>query len=264
MPTIYISPQIKLYYKDPNPSGNPAVLLLHGLGATHESWSFQVPGLIKENYRVIIPDLRGFGQSTYGGRSHTIGDMAADVIALMDAKELVSAHVVGISMGGAIALQLACDYPERVQRLVLVNTFAHLRPQSLKRFLYFASRFVLVHTVGLSTQARFVTQRLLPNPDQELLRQALLDQILQSDPRGYRATMRALARFNRKDCLPYIKNETLIVSGEQDLTVPLPIQRLLAEKIPSACQVIISGAGHAVTGEKPEEFNKVLIQFLST
>jgi pimeloyl-ACP methyl ester carboxylesterase len=76
--------------------------------------------------------------------------------------------------------------------------------------------------------------------------------------------MRALARFNREDCLPYIKNETLIVSGEQDLTVPLPVQRLLADKIPSACQVIISGAGHAVTGEKPEEFNKVLIQFLST
>jgi 3-oxoadipate enol-lactonase len=234
MPTIFISPQIKLFYKDPNPSGNPAVLLLHGLGATHESWAFQVPELIKENYRVIIPDLRGFGQSTYGGRSHTI------------------------------ALQLACDYPDRVQRLVLVNTFAHLRPQSMKRFLYFASRFVLVHTLGLSTQARFVTQRLLPNPDQELLRQALLDQILQSDPRGYRATMRALARFNCKDCLPHIKNETLIVSGEQDLTVPLPVQRLLAEKIPSACQVIISGAGHAVTGEKPDEFNQVLIQFLST
>jgi 3-oxoadipate enol-lactonase len=264
MPTICISPQIKLYYEDPNPSGNPAVLLLHGLGATHESWAFQVPGLIAENYRVIIPDLRGFGQSTYGGRSHTIGDMAADVIALMDAKELTSAHIVGISMGGAIALQLACAYPDRVQRLVLVNTFAQLRPRSMKGFLYFASRFVLVHTVGLSTQARFVTQRLLPNPGQELLRQALLDQILQSDPRGYRATMRALAHFNCIDCLPHIKNKTLIVSGEQDLTVPLPVQRLLAEKIPSACHIVISGAGHAVTGEKPEEFNQVLIQFLST
>jgi 3-oxoadipate enol-lactonase len=264
MPTISISHRIKLYYKDPNPTGNPAVLLLHGLGATHESWAFQVPALIKENYRVIIPDLRGFGQSTYGGRSHTIGDMAADVISLMDAAELASAHVVGISMGGAIALQVACDYPGHVQRLVLVNTFAHLRPQSMKRFLYFAYRFVLVHTMGLSTQARLVTQRLLPNPDQEILRQALLDQILQSDPRAYRATMRALARFNLNDCLPRINSETLIVSGEQDLTVPLPAQRLLAEKIPNACQVIITGAGHAVTGEKPEEFNQALIRFLST
>jgi 3-oxoadipate enol-lactonase len=264
MPFIIISPRIKLYYKDLNPSGNPAVLLLHGLGATHESWAFQVPVLINENYRVIIPDLRGFGQSTYGGRSHTIRDMAADVIALMDAEELTSAHVVGISMGGAIALQIACDYPGRVQRLVLVNAFAHLRPQSLKKLLYFATRFILIHTLGLPTQARFVTKRLLPNPDQEMLRESLLDQILQSDPRGYRATMRALARFNLKDCLPHILSETLVISGEQDLTVPLLTQQLLAEKIPTACQVIISGAGHAVTGEKPEEFNQVLIQFLST
>jgi 3-oxoadipate enol-lactonase len=264
MPTISLSPRIKLYYKDPNPTGKPAVLLLHGLGATHESWAFQVPALIEQNFRVVIPDLRGFGQSTFGGRSHTIGDMAADVIGLMDAEELASAHIVGISMGGAIALQLACDYPGRVQRLVLVNTFAHLRPQSMKGIFYFASRFVLVHTVGLSAQARFVTRRLLPNPDQEILRQALLDQILQSDPRGYRATMRALARFNLKDCLPHINNETLIVSGEKDLTVPMPAQRLLVEKIPNACQVIIPSAGHAVTGEKPEEFNQVLIRFLST
>lgn len=262
MPAIPVTEEINIFYTDTNITGMPAVLLLHGLGATGESWAFQIPALVDQGFRVLIPDLRGFGRSTYGGRPHTIEDMVCDVIALLDAVELPSVHVVGISMGGAIALQLASEYPERVQRLVLVNTFAYLRPHSWKELFFFASRLALIYSLGLPAQARFVTKRLFPLPDQEFLRQALMEQILQSDPRGYRAAMRALMRFNLKERLYVLKNKTLVITGECDLTVSTSSQRYLAENIPDACQVIIPNAGHAVTGEKPEEFNHALIQFL--
>jgi 3-oxoadipate enol-lactonase len=262
MPAINVSPGIKLYYSDLNSTGQQPVILLHGLGANGDSWAFQIPVLTKYGFRILIPDLRGFGKSTYSGGSHTVKDMAADVICLIDRLGISSSHVAGISMGGTIALQIAYEYPHRLQRLVLVNTFAQLRPNSIKHFLYFAYRIALVYSLGLPAQARYVTKRLFPNPEHAHLRQALMEQILQADPRGYRATIRALACFNITDHLADIGHQTLVITGEQDTTIPKDKQNYLAEKIPHACQVILCGAGHGITGEKPEEFNRELIRFL--
>ena len=262
MPTLTTSPGIVLYYSDLNPNGHPTVTLLHGLGATGESWALQIPALENQGYRVLVPDLRGFGKTTYSGKSHTIHDMAADVISLMDAVVLPSSHIVGISMGGAIALQLAYEYPNRVQRLVLVNTFARLRPRSGRQILYFATRIALLYSIGLPAQASYVTNRLFPQPHQIHLRKALSDQIVQANPHGYRATIRALAKFNLKDQLNQISHPTLVITGEKDLTVTPETQRYLIDNIPQARQVVIRGAGHGVTGEKPIEFNQELIRFL--
>jgi 3-oxoadipate enol-lactonase len=171
--------------------------------------------------------------------------------------------LVGISMGGSIALQLACDYRTRFEKLILVNTFAQLRPKSFQGWVYFATRLSLVHILGLPTQARFVANRLFPNPEQGYLRQTFLEQILQADHRGYRATMRALMRLNLNQQLPTIHNETLVISGANDFTVPISTQQYLSRQIPNARHVIINGAGHAVTVEQPAEFNQTLIEFLS-
>ncbi len=262
MPLVTTSPGIDLHFSDLNPAGSPAVTLLHGLGANGESWAFQVPELISHGYRILVPDLRGFGKSSYTGRSHSIWDMATDVIAMLDSVALQGSYIVGISMGGAIALQLAYDYPDRVLRLVLVNTFARLRPRTLKQFIYFASRLALLYSLGLSAQASFVTKRLFPYPGQAHLRQALMNQILQANPYGYRSTIRALARFNLMEQLKEIKCRTLVITGEKDRTVTPDIQSFLAENIPGARQVIIAGAGHGVSGEKPGDFNRELIRFL--
>jgi 3-oxoadipate enol-lactonase len=262
MPTITTSPGIHIYYSDLNPSGNPAVTLLHGLGANGDSWALQVPVLVNHGFRVLIPDLRGFGKSTYSGISHTIRDMAADVIALMNSVALSKSDVVGISMGGTVALQLAYEYPYRVQCLILVNTFSRLRPRSVRQLLLFASRIALLYTLGLPAQARYVTNRLFPDPDQAHLREALKDQIIHANPQGYRATIRALAKFNISNRLADINNPTLVITGEKDRTVTPDSQRFLSDHIAQAQQVIIPGAGHGVTGEKPEMFNQELIKFL--
>lgn len=263
MPFLNVSTKLKLYYDDQSPEGSPCVILLHGLGATSESWAFQVPVLMNHGYRVLVPDSRGFGRSTYPGTGHSIKDLAGDIIYILDHESISSTHLVGISMGGAIALQLACDYSHRFDKLVLVNTFAHLQPNSIKSQLYFLIRFVLIHILGLQTQARFVAGRLFPGPEQDYLRQTFIEQIMQSDPKGYRASMRALSRLNLTQQLHRIPHQTLVITGENDFTVSPRLQRQLAEFIPKASQEIIPGAGHAVTVEKPDQFNRVLVDFLS-
>ncbi len=261
MPRLKMSHEQFLHYADPNPSGNPVVLLLHGLGATSDSWAAQVPVLVEAGYRVIAPDARGFGRSTYRGHT-SVPAMAADMAELLRRLEISSAHVVGISMGGTLALQLALDHSTYVQSLLLANTFAKLRPDALSGWLYFALRLLLVHTLGLEAQARAVVRRIFPRENQDHLREALVEQIMQADPRGYRATMRALTRFNIEGRLAEIGVPTLVITGEKDTTVQPKNQRALAALIPGARQMVIPEAGHAVIVDQPQVFNRELLKIL--
>jgi 3-oxoadipate enol-lactonase len=252
----------KLHFLDPNPKGNSVVLLLHGLGANGSSWTLQFDPLIKAGFRPIAPDTPGFGESPYDGKGWSIQRSAAAMAELV--KELVTTpvHVVGISMGGTIAQQIAFDFPHPVKKLVLVNTFAILRPTSLSGWLYFLQRFILVHTLGLPTQAKFVAARIFPGEDQQVMRDLLIKQITQADPRAYRAAMRSLGLFNSTGKLDQIKAPTLVVTGDRDSTVPVANQRNLAEHIHGAKHVFIPDAGHAVTIDQPDLFNEELLGFL--
>lgn len=262
MPSLQINPRLKIHYLDHNPQGTPTVLLLHGLGATGGSWAFQIPVLIEAGFHVLAPDTRGFGRSTYPGGGIQVSALAADMAYLLEALQTGPCHVVGISMGGTIALQLALDAPQRIKKLVLVNTFARLRPQTPSLWLYYAARFILVHTLGLPAQARAVAKRIFPLTNQQAFRQELIQEICQADPAGYRATMRALARFNVSRRLSEIRIPTLVVTGEDDTTVPLSAQGELAHGISGARHVFIPRAGHAVIVDQPELFNKTLLEFL--
>jgi len=262
MPSVSLRPGLSIQYLEQNPSGSPTVLLLHGLGATGESWGFQFPALAAAGYRILAPDARGFGKSTCPNGQVSIAEMASDMAHLLQMAGVNKAHVVGISMGGTIALQMACDYAKHIDRLVLVNTFARLRPARPSAWVYFAFRFFLIHTTGLKSQARAVARRLFPRPDQEELRQILFEQVVQADPRAYRAAMRSLARFNLTSRLEEITVPTLVISGEADSTVSLANQILLVEHVANARHEIIQNAGHAVIADQPEAFNKALINFL--
>jgi 3-oxoadipate enol-lactonase len=261
MPAVQLSPSLSLHYLEFNSSGCPPVLLLHGLGATCDSWALQVPALVEAGFRVLAPDARGFGQSSYPG-GMSILSLAGDAAHLLEILDAVPAYLVGISMGGVVAQELALKYPRYVRKLVLINTFACLRPTSLKGWLYFSLRFALVHTLGLPAQARKVTRHVFPKPGQEVLREMLYNQIIQANPRAYRAAMRSLARFNSQDRLREIKIPTLVITASEDKTVDPRAQTRLAEQIPGARQVTIYGSSHAVTADQPEALNAALLDFL--
>ena len=165
-------------------------------------------------------------------------------------------------MGGTHALGIAIARPDLVHKLVLVNTFSRLRPSRPSEWVYFAIRFILITTLGLDAQARIVAQRIFPKPEQDEFRKALLEQIMQADPGGYRAAMRALAGFNANPYLDGIRCPTLVISSTDDTTVNPDIQSKLARGIPNARQIFIDKAGHAVTATQAEKFNDILLAFL--
>jgi 3-oxoadipate enol-lactonase len=253
----------KLNFLDPNPSGSPAVFLLHGLGANCASWTLQFEPLIAAGLRPVAPDLPGFGLSAYDGRGWSFKRVARELAELQTELETGPAHWIGLSMGGVIAQEFALNYPERVRKLMLVSTFCVLRPENLSQWGYFAQRLILVHALGLKQQAKVVAKRVFPNPEQETLRQMAEAQIAAADPRAYRAAMRALGLFNARQRLNNLRLPTLVVTGAEDSTVSPARQKMLVEAIPGASQIVIPGGGHGVTIDQFEAFNRAMLNFLS-
>ncbi len=253
----------RLHFLDPNPGGSPVVLLLHGLGATGDSWRLQFPALAEKGYRPLAPDMPGFGDSPYDGRGWNLRRAAEQVVALMDEQGIGSAHVIGLSMGGVIAQHLAHGFPARVRRLVLASTFASLKPENLSGWSYFFRRALAISFLGLRAQAGIVARRVFPAPAQETLREMLVETICRADARAYRAAMISLGRFDARRWESPIPVPTLVICGEQDTTISPNRQKVLQAIIPDARLAIIQHAGHAANVDQPDEFNRLVLEFLA-
>lgn len=264
MANIDIAPALTLHYIELNPKGHPTILLLHGLGATGDSWQLQFPPLIESGYRILVPDMRGFGKSSFPGGTNNPQVMSEDVSRFLEKLDVRSVNVMGISMGGTIALQFALDHPKMLESLILINTFARLRPKKLSIWLFYLVRYILIMVVGLQIQARYLVDRLFPGSDQEMLREAFFDQIIQSDQDCYRSTIKSFVGFNVTERLNEIIVPTLVVTGAKDTVVPPASQYELSENIPTAKQIVIHDAGHALIVERPDEFNQVIMDFLNS
>lgn len=251
-----------LHYLDPFPAGHPLVLLLHGLGADGTSWALQMPVLGEAGFRPIAVDTPGFGRSIYAGGGWNFRRMATEMACLLDELHAGPAHVVGLSMGGVIAQQLALDFPQWVSQLVLASTFSFLRPDDLSGWFYYLRRAFLVGIMDLSAQAKIVAQRIFPEDDQAPLREMLEETICRSNPRAYRQAMFSLGTFDSRKRLKAIQAPTLVVTGAADTTILPARQALLAKAISGATQVVVPKAGHAVPVDQPEAFNRVLLEFL--
>ncbi len=250
------------HYLDPHPSGKPIVLLLHGLGAEGNSWTLQMPALGQAGYRPIAPDVAGFGESAYDGQGWNMQRVAAQMAGLLKQVGNEPAHVVGLSMGGVIAQQLALDFPQLVRKLVLVSTFCVLRPEDVKGWFYFARRATALTARGKDAQAQIVAWHVFPNPDDRVLREMYITSVTSADPRAYRRAMVCLGTFDSRKRLKEIQSPTLVITGEDDSTISPARQKKLVEGIRGARQVVIPKAGHAVSVDQAEQFNRVLLEFL--
>ncbi len=187
---------------------------------------------------------------------------AADVAQLLQRLDARPAHVLGISLGGAVAQQLALDFPELVRSLVLVNTAARFVSESWRQRLMGVRRVAGVYLFGMDRVAEAVAMRLFPKPEQAPLRRETVERLRTNDVAAYRATLWAIARFNVRARLGEIACPTLVVAGDEDSTVPLASKRLLAQRIPHSRLEIIANSGHATPVDQPEAFNRVAMQFL--
>jgi 3-oxoadipate enol-lactonase len=242
-------------------SGEP-LLFIHGLGSCAEDWKPQIE-YFRERYRTIACDLRGHGRSSKPRDPYSIEVFARDLASLLRELETGPAHVVGISLGGMVAFQLAVDAPERVRSLVVVNSGPAVPAETFKQRLPLHVRLLYARVLGLRGMAKMIAKRLFPKPEQVGLQRAFVARLAANDPHCYLASLRAIfAGWSVADRLPEIRCPVLVLASDQDYT-PVALKQAYAARLPNAKVVVVPDSRHALPMEKPREFNAAVAAFLA-
>jgi 3-oxoadipate enol-lactonase len=236
------------------------LLLIQGLGYGRWSWAPIVPAL-SERYRVLWFDNRGIGDSDKPEGPYTAKLMAADALQVLDEAGIERAHVLGASLGGMIAQEVAAGTPERVDKLVLCCTTpggAATVPMPDVTVRLFAEAATLAPEVALR---RFVENALAADASAELIQELFELRVANPpDPVGWQAQAAAGLGFGGVDGA--IAAPTLIVTGTEDNVVDPRNSDVLAERIPGAEVHQIENAGHLFFWEQPDEFVRISSEFL--
>jgi len=257
MATVHVN-GIRLHYEMQG-EGN-TLLLVHGLGSSTRDWESQVP-VLSRSRRVVTFDLRGHGQSDKPAGPYSMAMFAADAVGLLDALAIERADVVGVSLGGGIAMQMAVDAPSRVQSLVLVNTAPEMVVRTLRERLMLWQRFAVVRLMGMRKMGEVLGQRLFVQPGDAPLRQTFADRWAENDPVAYLAALRAMVGWSVNDRLGDIRCPTLVLAADHDYT-PVSLKEGYTARIPGARLVVVADSRHALPIERPHEFNEAVLAFL--
>ena len=242
-----------------NGAGDP-VVLIHGLGSSARDWEQQVPALA-DRYRVLTYDVRGHGRTSKPRGPYSVAQFANDLALLLERLDHRPAHVVGISMGGMIAFQLAVDRSDLVRSLVILNSGPALVPSTLAEHLAVWSRIAIAKARGPGAMGGVLAPRLFPSPDQEPLRRQFVERWAENDQAAYYSALRAIIGWSVRDRIGGIRCPVLVVAAEHDYT-PVSAKEAYLPLIPGAKLEVIADSRHATPVERPEAFNAVLRDFL--
>ncbi len=248
----------RLYYTDRG-QGVP-LLFVHGLGSSTRDWAAQVQHFV-DRYRVLRVDLRGHGRSERGEGPYSIAQFAREVAVFLRKRVGKPAHVVGLSMGGMVALELAASAPRLLRGLVVVNSVADMRLHSWRDVWFYVSRRLAVQALGMRRVGRLLARQLFVKPDQEALRRTLVERWAGNDKQAYLWSMDAIMQWSVADRLHRIDVPTLLVSSDEDYT-PVSEKRKMKAQMPRAELAVVRDARHALPVERPEAFNAVVDDFL--
>jgi pimeloyl-ACP methyl ester carboxylesterase len=248
-----------------NDSGNGhAIVFLHGFPFNRSIWREQIEFLSAHGYRCVAPDLCGLGENKSASEVNTMDDMARDVATLLDELKIDSAVVCGLSMGCYVAFEFAHLFPSRVSALVLAGGRCEGPDKAEKQSREQQARRVLEQ--GFAPSVESILQSLLAprtlNDKPEVVAR-VREMVAQTDPRGAAAAQRGMAA-RRDYCgdLPQISVPTLIVAGRDD-GVRKPIDaETIHRGIKGSRLETIKDAGHLMNMEQPEDFNRMLLEFL--
>jgi pimeloyl-ACP methyl ester carboxylesterase len=257
------APGFRMYYEE-HGSGFP-LLLINGLGSDHLEWLHQVPAFAAR-FRVLVFDNRGTGRTEVPPGPYTTGQMADDAAAVLEALGIPRAHVLGVSLGGMIAQEVALRHPDRVDGLVLGCTGPggelSLRPSPEAMAAFALAR-------GEDPEAEL--RRMLPflytdacireRPEEiEGFVRRRLDQ--PTPPDGYQAQLAAAVTHDASSRLEGIRARTLVITGDADRLVHWENSLRIAGRIPGATLVVLPGAPHRLFAETADAFNREVLSFL--
>ena len=218
----------------------PAVVLIHGLSGSGRWWAYNVPALA-QRYRVYNVDLVGFGRSR--GQRLVLREAGAWLAEWLQIEGITHTHLVGHSMGGYIATEVAATAPDVVRRLVLVD--ALVLP---------IGRGLVWHALDLARAMRYMRLNFLP---------VLVGDALRAGPLTMWQATREVLSADLSDRLDAVQAETMVVWGEKDTLLGPDLGRRLAERLARARFVCVEGAGHNPMWDRPQRFNELLLDFLA-
>jgi pimeloyl-ACP methyl ester carboxylesterase len=254
---------VNIYYEMIG-QGEPLVMI-RGISSNVDHWYEQVPVLSKK-YQLLIFDNRGIARSSDPGGSFSTRDMAADTVGLMEAVGIKKAHVLGYSMGGMIAQEMALAYPEKVNGLILVATDCgiSLRIKAKPEFSRLFSEMIRLGTNEAKKAAAgclFAKQTVETRPD-IIQRYTEVSLRFPASQKTLGKQWAAITQHDACDRLAKISSPTLVITGSEDELIPPENAKVMAQRIPVAQIISIDGGGHLFLIERPEAFNEAVIGFL--
>ncbi len=263
MPFVHVADGTRIHYEVTGRPGATPILMIQGLGASKNAWNLQRIAMATR-FRSISLDNRGAGRSDKPTQPFTLEQMADDAIAVLDAAGVETAHVVGASMGGVISQIIAVKYPHRVRSLTLVCTACRNHPwrqELLQTWAHTAEEKGMIE-VGKEAAQWVMSprsfRRLVPDF-------TWMGPLAALRPRhSFVSQIQAIldTREDLVDELSSITAPTMVIVGNQDILTPRGDSEEIAERIPNAELVVISGAAHGLMMEHSTTFNKILIEFL--
>jgi 3-oxoadipate enol-lactonase len=256
---------LRLYYEWHGHDGGVPVVLVMGLGGDSSAWPYQLAGLAP-HHRVLIFDNRGSGRSDAPDVAYTTGDMAGDLLALLDELGVERAHLLGLSLGGAIAQEAVLAAPERFLSLQLHATWAGPHPYlralvsavRMARLQFGLEGFHRILSVWLFTPTCFATQ---PRLVESFVQQAT-DYPYPVPLHGYLRQTDAVLGHDARSRLHLIRCPTLIAVGTEDLITPPLLVEELARHVSGSRFELLPGVGHGAIWETPDLVNRLCLEFL--
>ena len=230
------------------------MLFLHGIGGHRHHWSSQI-AFLSSKYKAAAWDARGYGDSDDYEGPLQFPDFVADALRVLDFFKTEKAHLVGLSMGGRIAREVALRHPGRVLSVTLANTspgFDALSPGQVRKFVE-----------ERRNRTPESMKALLGSQAHPGAYDALLKSFHALRKPSYLKTLEASVSQDRAAPVENIRVRTLVITGTEDRVYPAPIAQDMARRIPGAQLVELEGCGHLSNLEQPERFNRVLMEFLT-
>lgn len=253
----------RLYYEEHG--RGPTLLCIQGLAVDVSTWRPQIPAWSRR-FRVIVFDNRDVGRSFYAAAPYGIGDMASDALGLADALGLERFHLLGSSMGGAIAQELTLRAPERVMSLTLAVSYggAGLIERERTRLSLAAARHQSEEELAASLMVMTLSERTFEDLGDQLagMREMIMSYPHRQRREGYMRQLQASATHEARDRLGRLALPVHVIAAEQDAFVAPWKSQELARLIPGARLSVIAGAAHAVNLERTAEFNACVLEFL--
>jgi len=241
-------------------SGRPVIVALHPVGLDGPALE-PLAGRLAEHRGAVAPSLRGHGSSAAPAGPWTVRDLATDVHCLLSEAGLAPADVLGISLGGMVAQQLALDHPADVRSLVLVSTTGGFDEPARAAVRQRGERAIAggMEAVVDETLARWLS----PAAQAGALAARVRARLLENDPRCWAATWDAMAGFDARSQLGQLEQPTLVVAGAEDVSTPPSVAEELASALPRAHLHVEPGASHLAPLEHPDRYTRLVSDFLA-